>query len=77
MNSNEVELKQKIQKLSKGIKCVRELIDNSTGVAGLNLNGDIAPWEDLDRNGHMSEWLTQFNHAEDLLRLEEEEKGGG
>lgn len=35
-----------------------ELIDNSQGVAGLHLNGDIATWRDLIDNG----WLRDLNN---------------
>lgn len=34
-----------------------ELIDNSQGVAGLHLNGDIATWRDLIDNG----WLRELD----------------
>lgn len=34
-----------------------ELIDNSKGVSGLHLNGDIATWRDLIDNG----WLRELD----------------
>jgi len=35
-----------------------ELIDNSRGVAGLHLNGNIATWRDLIYTG----WLSDLNN---------------
>lgn len=56
-----------IEKIKKGIKAVRVLIDNSSGVDGLHLNGDIAIWEDLERGGWLEHWLIDFNDAEQEL----------
>ena len=52
------------QKVREGIESVRCLINNSSGVAGLHLNGDLAPWEDLQEGGHFETWLIAFNEAE-------------
>lgn len=55
-----------IQQLKSGIISVRELIDNSDGVCGLHLNGDIATWEELQEGGQFEAWLLDFNYAEDI-----------
>jgi len=64
----DLEAKNKtIETLSKGLKAVRVLMDESTGVSGLHLNGDIAEWHELMEGGFSEEWLTEFNIAEELL----------
>lgn len=52
--------------LSRGITAVASLIDESEGVAGLHLNGDLAPWSELRTGGRFEEWLVDFDAA---LRL--------
>lgn len=54
-----------IDTLKKGIVAVRELIDESAGVYGLHLNGEGAPWDELEKDGRCSGWLKDFNDAED------------
>jgi uncharacterized coiled-coil DUF342 family protein len=49
--------------LRKGIKAVEDLINDSSGVAGLHLNGDYASWESLRTGGHFEEWLIDFDNA--------------
>lgn len=56
----------KIDKLKKGIESVRSLINESEGVIGLHLNGDIATWNELENGGYMEEWLINFNEAEKI-----------
>ena len=41
------------------------LIDNSTGVEGLHLNGDIAPQGDLRTGGQYEEWLVDFDEDDE------------
>ena len=53
-----------IETLSAGIESVRELMNESRGVAGLHRNGAIASWEELEENGQFGEWLLPFNDAE-------------
>lgn len=36
---------------------LHDLIDDSEGVVGLHLNGDVAPWEELMEGGRFEEWL--------------------
>jgi hypothetical protein len=38
---------------------ISDLMANSEGVTGLHKNGDIAPWSDLDEDGHYNPWLGQ------------------
>jgi len=52
--------------IKKGIAAVRSLINESSGVAGLHANGDVAFWESLERGGRCEEWLEAFNAAEDV-----------
>ena len=53
-----------------GIEAVRDLITESSGVAGLHLNGDIAPWDDLEEGGEFWEWLTMFHQTEYVANLQ-------
>ena len=54
------------------LNSVSALIDNSTGVAGLHLNGDVAPWEELRTGGRFESWLLEFDEA--LAAIKESEK---
>lgn len=51
--------------LRQGIKAVAYLIANSSGVYGLHLNGENAPWGDLCEGGCLEEWLIDFDTALD------------
>ena len=53
------------------IEAIRCLIDDSNGVDGLHLNGDLAPWDSLEEGGHFEEWLIEFNKAEELMAKKE------
>lgn len=46
-----------------GLIAVGQLIDESRGVDGLHLNGDIATWEELRTGGRFEEWLLVFDAA--------------
>jgi hypothetical protein len=61
------ELREENKILKTGIKAVRDLMDSSEGVAGLHLNGDVAPWEEISEGGRFEEHLLAFNEAEKLL----------
>jgi len=50
--------------LALGIEAVRSVINESAGVAGLHMNGDVAKWGDLEFGGRFDEWLSAFNGAE-------------
>lgn len=56
-------------KLVLGINAVADLIDNSTGVDGLHLNGDIAPWNELRSGGRLESWLVDFDEALEWARV--------
>ena len=43
---------------------INYLISNSDGVAGLHLNGDVAPWTDLLEGGRHEEWLLSLSNSE-------------
>ena len=47
-----------ILRQNSGIQAVQALIDESEGVAGLHLNGDVATWEDL-----LDGWLSDYDIA--------------
>lgn len=40
-----------------------ELVEYSTGVAGLHLNGDLAPWDELLAGGRFEGWLGSFGEV--------------
>lgn len=56
-----------IATLKFGLTEVACLMDNSTGVAGLHLNGDIAKWSDLRTGGKFETWLLGFDDALELV----------
>jgi len=65
---NEIHELNKINaQLIRGIEAVRALINESYGVVGLHMNGDIATWDELQETGHYEEWLYEFNLAEELI----------
>lgn len=47
----------------RGLNAVEALINESYGVAGLHLNGDVAPWSDLRTGGRYEPWLLAFDAA--------------
>lgn len=47
---------------------VNDLIADSTGVTGLHLNGDFAPWEELMEGGRYEDWLLSLSTAQDFLK---------
>jgi len=63
-----VELHDQIEKLCSGIMSVRALINESEGVAGLHLNGNVALWSELEDDGVDYKWLTEFNCAEEFCK---------
>jgi|GEM_PF-5829057 len=56
-------LSEKVERLEKGISAVESLINDSHGVYGLHLNGDLAPWASLRTGGQFEEWLLDFDEA--------------
>lgn len=61
-------LQAEYEKLRKGLNAVQDLIDSSYGVAGLHLNGEIAPWSDLLEGGIFEAWLAEFDAAMQEVR---------
>ena len=59
----------RVQELEEAVDAVRNLISNSEGVAGLHLNGDVAPWDELMEGGEYEAWLG----ALDAVSAEREE----
>jgi len=57
------ELEQDVTLKQKGLGAVASLINESYGVSGLHLNGDIAPWSELQTGGRFEEWLHDFDAA--------------
>jgi len=64
-------LEERKRKLAAGIKAVAALIDNSAGVDGLHLNGDLATWGELRTGGRFEEWLREFDEALKIATLGE------
>jgi hypothetical protein len=56
-------LESQLAEARAGINAVQSLIESSHGVAGLHLNGDIAPWSELLEGGRFEEWLVAFSKA--------------
>ena len=52
-----------IARLLKGLDAVSALINESSGVAGLHRNGDIAYWQELQTGGFFEDWLIDFDAA--------------
>ena len=52
-----------IDRLKAGLNAVQELINDSHGVIGLHLNGDVAPWDSLLEGGYYEDWLLAFGKA--------------
>lgn len=61
---------EEIKRLQAGIAAVSNLINESQGVAGLHLNGDEAPWEELLKGGKYEEWLRDFSDAVEAAKEE-------
>lgn len=57
----------KRKKLVRGLLSVASLIHDSQGVAGLHLNGDVAPWSELRTGGRFEEWLYEFDDALEIV----------
>ena len=64
-----------LARLKEAVESVNDLINNSYGIAGLHLNGDVAPWNELLRGGRFESWLLKFDIALDSLNLNPKEEG--
>lgn len=56
--------------LRAGLQAIADLIADSYGVAGLHLNGDVAPWAELRTGGRFEAWLLAFDDAMCTVRKE-------
>ena len=54
---------REIEALRRGLAAVLALIEESYGVAGLHLNGDVASWTELRTGGRYEDWLFDFDQA--------------
>lgn len=52
-----------LEQLRAGVEAVNVLIESSEGVAGLHLNGDLAPWVELLAGGRFEGWLAPLSAA--------------
>lgn len=66
-------LQGEMERYKNAVIAINELINNSNGVDGLHLNGDVAPWEELVLGGRFEEWLTPLSFA--LEQLHEADDG--
>lgn len=57
------ELREENEVLRAALKSVQDLIQHSSGVAGLHLDGSTAPWKELRMGGRFDEWLYDFDKA--------------
>jgi hypothetical protein len=57
-------LKAELAVLLAAVEAVTTLIGESEGVAGLHLNGDLAPWDELLEGGQFEEWLAPLSAAQ-------------
>lgn len=49
------------------VEALDGLIADSSGVYGLHLNGDVAPWSDITLGGAFEEWLSPLEDARAVL----------
>ncbi len=54
---------QQLAEMREALEAVAALINESKGVDGLHLNGDVATWEELRTGGRFEEWLLKFDAA--------------
>ena len=62
------QLERELAVARKGLEAVESLINESHGVSGLHLNGDLAPWNELRTGGRFEEWLIAFDDALNAAR---------
>jgi hypothetical protein len=56
-------LREKVERQHKGLKAVEDLINESDGVYGYHLNGDLSPWGDFLEGGCNEAYLMEFEEA--------------
>ena len=71
LRATEAGLRERVKALEFGLSEVETLMNESEGVAGLHLNGDVAPWSELRSGGRFEEWLLGFDEARALLEKKE------
>ena len=49
--------------MHRGLRAVEDLINDSHGVLGLHMNGDVALWNELRTGGRYEAWLVDFDLA--------------
>jgi len=59
-------LRERVAELERIRNDVLNLMDDSTGVAGLHLNGAIASWDSLRLGGFHEEWLLSIDEYKPL-----------
>lgn len=62
------------ERMEAALNAVADLINDSHGVAGLHLNGDVAPWDELRTGGPYEEWLVAFDTALSTQPVETDEE---
>ena len=63
-----------VESVGKLVDDLEDLIGESEGVAGLHLNGDLAPWESLLPGGAFEDWLGSITPVKDALTAYERER---
>jgi uncharacterized coiled-coil DUF342 family protein len=56
-------LRERVERQHKGLKAVEDLINESDGVYGYHLNGDLSPWGDFLEGGCNETYLMEFEEA--------------
>ena len=63
--------RNEIAALTKALKSVEQLINESRGVYGLHLNGNQAPWDELRMGGQYEGWLFDLDKALERIKTYE------
>jgi hypothetical protein len=56
-------LREKVETQRKGLKAVKDLINETAGVYGYHLNGDLSPWGEFLEGGCNEAYLMEFEEA--------------
>ena len=56
----------RIERLVKGLQSVQSIMEQSEGVAGLHLNGEIAKWDDLLTGSWLEDYHEAMNEVIDM-----------
>jgi hypothetical protein len=63
LEKKDIQYRVKVTRLKEGLRAVELLINESSGVDGLHMNGDTATWDELRKGGRYEEWLRDFDEA--------------